>query len=60
MDFMADHLGDGRAFRLLNILDDFNREGAGHRSRPFAAGRAGHPHPESVNEAARDFVTQGL
>ena len=27
MDFMADRLGDGRAFRLLNVLDDFNREG---------------------------------
>ncbi|GCD60262.1 transposase [Acetobacter pasteurianus NBRC 3277] len=27
MDFMADRLLDGRAFRLLNILDDFNREG---------------------------------
>ncbi|KON62833.1 hypothetical protein KOEU_36820 [Komagataeibacter europaeus] len=27
MDFMADRLMDGRAFRLLNILDDFNREG---------------------------------
>ena len=26
-DFMADKLGDGRAFRLLNVLDDFNREG---------------------------------
>jgi hypothetical protein len=25
MDFMADRLGDGRAFRLLNVLDDFNR-----------------------------------
>jgi transposase InsO family protein len=29
MDFMADRLGDGRAFRLLNMLDDFNREGLG-------------------------------
>jgi putative transposase len=27
MDFMADQLGDGRAFRTLNVLDDFNREG---------------------------------
>ena len=27
MDFMADRLGDGRAFRLLNVLDDFNRDG---------------------------------
>jgi putative transposase len=25
MDFMADRLGDGRQFRLLNALDDFNR-----------------------------------
>lgn len=29
MDFMADQLGDGRQFRLLNVLDDFNREGLG-------------------------------
>ena len=27
MDFMADQLADGRSFRTLNILDDFNREG---------------------------------
>lgn len=27
MDFMADQLADGRPFRLLNVLDDFNREG---------------------------------
>ena len=29
MDFMADRLEDMRAFRLLNIVDDFNREGLG-------------------------------
>ena len=29
MDFMADRLGDGRQFRLLNVIDDFNREGLG-------------------------------
>lgn len=29
MDFMADRLGDGRQFRLLNVLDAFNREGLG-------------------------------
>ena len=28
MDFMADQLADGQAFRTLNVLDDFNREGA--------------------------------
>ncbi len=27
MDFMQDQLRDGRSFRLLNILDDYNREG---------------------------------
>ncbi len=29
MDFMADQLWDGRSFRTLNVLDDFNREGLG-------------------------------
>lgn len=29
MSFMADRLGDGREFRLLNVLDDFNLEGLG-------------------------------
>lgn len=27
MDFMADQLADGRSYRTLNVLDDFNREG---------------------------------
>ncbi len=29
MDFMHDPLNDGRTFRLLNVLDDFNREALG-------------------------------
>jgi putative transposase len=29
LDFMADRLEDARGFRLLNVLDDFNREGLG-------------------------------
>ena len=29
MDFMADRLEDMRAFRLLNVVDDFNRKGLG-------------------------------
>ena len=29
MDFMHDGLSDGRSYRLLNVIDDFNREGLG-------------------------------
>ncbi len=29
MDFIADRLIGGRRFRLLNVLDDFNRQGLG-------------------------------
>ena len=29
MDFMADHLSDGLAFRLLNMLDEFKRKSLG-------------------------------
>ena len=29
MDSMHDQQEDGRTFRLLNVIDDFNREGIG-------------------------------
>lgn len=29
MNFMHDQLGDGRGFRLFNVIDDFNRETLG-------------------------------
>jgi putative transposase len=29
MDFMCDQLQDGRSIRLLNVIDDYNREGLG-------------------------------
>jgi putative transposase len=36
MDFMADRLGDGRAFRLLNVLMTSTAKGWGSRSTfPF-------------------------
>jgi putative transposase len=29
MDFMHDQLSDGRSFRVLNVIDDYNREALG-------------------------------
>tara|TARA_B100002052_G_scaffold283911_2_gene295301 strand:- start:5483 stop:5851 length:369 start_codon:yes stop_codon:yes gene_type:complete len=29
MDFMHDQLSDGRSFRLLNVIDDYDRQGLG-------------------------------
>ncbi len=29
MDFMHDQLSDGRAFRVLNVIDDYNRKALG-------------------------------
>jgi putative transposase len=29
MDFMHDQIDDGRSFRLLNVIDGYNREGLG-------------------------------
>lgn len=29
MDFMPDQLADGRSIRMLNVIDDFNREALG-------------------------------
>lgn len=26
MDFMCDRLNDGRSYRSMNVIDDFNRE----------------------------------
>jgi putative transposase len=37
MDFTADRLGDGRQFRLLNVLDDVSREGLGREPRHISA-----------------------
>ena len=36
MDFMHDQLNDGRSFRLLNVIDDFNREALGIKTPAMA------------------------
>ena len=40
MDFMHDSLSDGRHLRLLNVIDDFNREALGIEVDFLAAVRA--------------------
>jgi hypothetical protein len=53
MDFMADRLGDGRQFRLPNMLDDFNREGLGIEVDFSLPAAAGHPQPYLDHRMAR-------
>ena len=48
---MADRLGDGRAFRLLNVLDDFKREGLGIEV-DFSLPAERDPEPRSVHRVA--------
>jgi transposase InsO family protein len=36
LDFMHDTLYDGRKFRLLNVIDEGNREALGHRYPRYA------------------------
>ena len=51
MDFMHDQLEDGRSFRLLNILDDCNREGLGIEV-DFSLPSARHTHAGSPDRMA--------
>lgn len=37
LDFMSDSLTDGRSYRSLNVIDDFNREALAIESRSFVA-----------------------
>ncbi len=39
MDFVSDQLASGRRFRVLNIVDDFNRECVGQLADTFISGR---------------------
>ena len=57
MDFMADRLGDGRAFRLLNVLDDFNREGPGS-AVDFSDRRENDPGDRLPRRSARNRSAQ--
>lgn len=50
---MANRLGDGRQFRLLDVLDDFDRGVSGHGGRLFAARRTRDPKPGSDHRVAR-------
>ena len=54
MDFMADCLEDMRSFRLLNVVDDFNREGLGIEvDFSLPAGESSAPSTRSSNGGVR-------
>ena len=46
MDYMVDRQGHGRAFRPLNVPDDFNREGLGIEVDFPLQGECRDPQPE--------------
>lgn len=39
LDFVSDQLASGRRFRVLNIVDDFSREGVGQLVDTAISGR---------------------
>lgn len=52
MDFMHDPLGDRRSFRLLNVIDDCNREGL-EVAVDFPRHQPGRPHAGAAHRVAR-------
>ena len=63
MDFMADQLADGRSFRTLNVLDDFNREGLVIEidfSRVDREGFAVEVHPGTLAKRTQTVKAVGL
>jgi len=57
---MHDQLSDGRKFRLLNVIDDYRREGLAIEAGFLITENQGYSYVESVAGVARKAVSYSV